>query len=223
MSNLDFTVEQINRRLDLIAENKNLLPYPYTANLPTGLEDVGDGSILTTDTTTDSTGILLTEDCILSVGKKYTISLDVRNLIDDVQVENPGFELKVNINGEETTVTNTHTFDELNAETSVIVHLVPPSTAFNTGLVIKPQIEEGEQKTNWVPYMKNVGTYVDERFNGTNAKIKVLAESVKDGTSGMPTVDADGNGLISTERYIAEYIDGKWVAVKLSVYNGETV
>lgn len=35
---LEYTAEQINRRLDLINENKNLLPYPYKydTTLPLG-------------------------------------------------------------------------------------------------------------------------------------------------------------------------------------------
>ena len=44
---LNHTAESINHKLDLIDENKNLLPYPYKTELPTGLIDVGDGSILT--------------------------------------------------------------------------------------------------------------------------------------------------------------------------------
>ena len=43
---LQHTAESIDRKLGLIDENKNLLVYPYNSTLPSGLEDVGDGSIL---------------------------------------------------------------------------------------------------------------------------------------------------------------------------------
>jgi hypothetical protein len=174
---LRHTVEEIDNKLNLINENKNLLPYPYETALPTGLEDVGDGSILTTEIFIDAPeeGFLL-NTCTLSAGK-YTVSLVVTDIIRDGDaVANEGFSLKVSAAG--SVLANTATFAtfELADETAVEVYLVAPLYLSKAGSVIKPQIELGEEKTSWVwvPYMKDIGNYVDERFNGTNTKIKAV-------------------------------------------------
>lgn len=171
---LRHTVEEIDNKLNLINENKNLLPYPYETALPTGLEDVGDGSMLTTEIFIDAPeeGFLL-NTCTLSAGK-YTVSLVVTDIIRDAAA-NEGFSLKVSAAG--SVLANTATFAtfELADETAVEVYLVAPLYLSEAGSVIKPQIELGEEKTSWVPYMKDIGNYVDERFNGTNIKIKAVA------------------------------------------------
>jgi hypothetical protein len=179
MSNnkLQYTLEEINHRLGLIEPNKNLLPYPYSTDIPEGLEDVGDGSILTTDVTTPNTHILL-NTCSLPAGE-YTVSLAVTDAIAaDVDVVDPGFSLEVVIDGQspiEASFNSDKQFS-LSAESAITVYLNAPDN-FKAGLVLKPQIEEGE-KTDWAPFMKDIGSYVDERFNSTNAKIKLLAEAI---------------------------------------------
>jgi hypothetical protein len=174
---LDFTAEQINRRLSLIAENKNLLLYPYDTSLPRGLTDVGDGSILTSDRTgTYSEESFLLNDCILPAGK-YTISLDITTILEE-PTNVSGFKLKVKIDNDDPIFVTDTIQIELFKESVAVVSLVVPGS-FETGLVIKPQIEEGIHKTAWVPNMDQIGTYVDRRFNGINAKIKVLTDRIK--------------------------------------------
>ena len=192
---LQHTAEAIDHKRDLIDKNKNLLPYPYIdseTNLPikfsAELEDIGDGSILVIDTTTSTIERVLAT-CPLLVGKKYTVSLDFTNIVDTtISVDNPGFELRVEGGGKTATAKNdadgknssaeldlTDVVGNDKNEIAISVKIVIPA-GVNSGLLIKPQIEEGEEKTDWVPYMDKIGTYVDRRFNGTNAKLKVLAD-----------------------------------------------
>lgn len=217
---LKHTAEEVDYKLDLINKNKNLLPYPYNTNLvgrdlPAGLDNVGDGSILTSSKKISEKEFLL-NTCTLPVGKgkKYTVSLDVTNIVEEALTDSAGFALKVNIKGEER-LANIVSYKELdlsseagdlNPETGIYeiaieVWLCVPTT-FDIGLVIKPQIEEGVEKTAWVPYMEAIGTYVDERFNGTNAKIKILAdqvdaleENLNKGGSGTQTLSANSTAL----------------------------
>ena len=96
-----YTAEEIESRLRLIDENKNLLPYPYTyiKGLQSSLEDVGDGSFLTTGEATTAEDIFL-NDCILPAGD-YISSLKVTDIIDSSETTpNPGFNLKIIIEGE---------------------------------------------------------------------------------------------------------------------------
>ncbi len=172
---LQHTAEAIDYKLNLIDKNKNWLPYPYeyTPALPTGLEDVGDGSILTSANTTTVQRILL-NTCSLPAGK-YTVSLDITD-ITEIPVTNSAFSLEVTGTAVSKT-TNSSGIVTLNLDTTtaVEVYLNIPSR-FDTDLLIKPQIEEGETKTTWVPYMDKIGKYVDERFNSTSTKLKnVLA------------------------------------------------
>lgn len=180
---LNHTANEIDYKLDLITKNKNLLQYPYTEHLAIGLENVGDGSILTTKVTTPANQEVIITNCTLTTGKKYTISLDVTNIADEA-ITNPGFSLKIVPDGKEPITTNNFIVLDLSSETAVVsipiaVYLITPAT-FDSGIVIKPQIEEGDTKTAWVPYMKNIGSYVDERFTSTNAKIKVLKSLIVD-------------------------------------------
>jgi hypothetical protein len=170
---LQHTAEAIDRKLTLIAENKNLLPYPYEATLPAGLTNVGDGSILTSEKlgAYSDTSFLLNH-CVLAPGK-YTVSIDITTILEEPTIVS-GFALKIEQEGKEPiTVTDRYVL-ELSEETTATVSLVVPDD-FETGLVIKPQIEEGEEKTAWVPNMDQIGAYVDRRFNGTNTKIKAIA------------------------------------------------
>ena len=162
---LKHTAEELDYKLDLINKNKNLLPYPYSVKFPTWLDDVGDGSFLTIAAGTGTRVLLNT--CILPAGK-YTVSIDITDLAEQ-SVSNSGFSLDV-VSAGESLATSGNTF-ELSTETAVEVYL---NTATNvaTDLLIKPQIEEGEEKTAWVPYMHDIGSYVDERFNSVNAKLR---------------------------------------------------
>lgn len=190
------TAEAIDYKLNLINKNKNLLPYPYNTDflveLENVLENVGDGSILTTDVSTrESRKEILLNTCNLSAGKKYIISLDITNITDEAITNSADFSLKVSIAGKDPVSTDSFEVLDLSAETeeaSAAVYLIAP-TAFVAGLLIKPQIEEvqvlenGQEQvspTKWVPYMKTIGEYVDERFNSINAKIKLLNKQLED-------------------------------------------
>ena len=162
---LKHTAEELDYKLDLINKNKNLIPYPYSAKFPTWLEDVGDGSFLTIAAGTGTRVLLNT--CILPAGK-YTVSLDITDLMEH-DVTNSGFSLDVVSAGESIAISGT-TF-ELGTETAVEIYL-NTTTNVATDLLIKPQIEAGEEKTVWVPYMHDIGSYVDERFNSINAKLR---------------------------------------------------
>lgn len=176
---LNYTAEQINHRLDLIEPNKNLLPYKYAIEtLQAGLADVGDGSFLTTGIATMAETIFL-NDVILPAGNDrashttYVYSLEITDMLDPlVTVTNPGFELCViGANNEEKA--NPFTLHE---EETVTVSLQVPPGYSTKNLLIKPMIREANKDDDWVPYMKTIGSYVDERFNSTNTKLKdVLA------------------------------------------------
>ena len=86
--------------VEVIEKNKNLLPYPYDDNttFQASLEDVGDGSFLTTGETTASAEIFL-NDCSLPAGT-YVSSVKVTDIIDSKTVTNPGFSLKIKISKE---------------------------------------------------------------------------------------------------------------------------
>lgn len=173
---LNHTAESIDRKLGLIAENKNLLPYPYSTTFPEGLTDVGDGSILTSDRSGAYSEESFTLNDFSLLPGEYTISLDVTTVLEEPTITS-GFELEVVINnGEPIFVADTELI-ELTEESTLIVSLVVPDS-FETGLIIKPQIEAGDEKTAWVPNMDQIGTYVDRRFNGLNTKVKVINDLV---------------------------------------------
>jgi hypothetical protein len=213
---LKHTAEAIDYKLNLIDKNKNLLPYPYTTNFfeIAGLEDVGDGSILTTNNTTAATTTeVLLATCALPAGE-YAISLTTTDLTENL-VHNASFSLEVkSANSTIATALPTSYSGgmgespqfKLDTETVVEVYLnIPPS--FDTNLLIKPQIEEGTEKTTWVPYMDKIGNYVDGRFNSTNAKIKAIADSIRsniyvDATSGDKTVALSANTSNTEWRFV---------------------
>lgn len=173
------TAEQIDHKLDLINENKNLLPYPYDSGtaFPTSLENVGDGSFLTTGITTASADLFL-NDCSLPAGT-YTASLEVTDIIHTTRVvTNHGFSLKIVIDGTEQPPSFT-----LSAAKAVRVYLVVPRNKTTENLLLKPQIEASATKTDWVPYMDKIGNYVDERFNSVNTKLRVLDNKINDNDS----------------------------------------
>lgn len=187
---LSHTAESIDRKLSLIAENKNLLPYPYAEALPDGLTNVGDGSILTSERNGaySNTSFCLNH-CPLESGK-YTVSLEITDIKEEPTIVS-GFSLEVR-NGDTVLCSTDKTDDnktygtfELTAKTTVVVYLnVPSEQATDAiGLLIKPQIEaqnkvntNPELPTTWVPNMDQIGTYVDRRFNGTNVKIKKVMD-----------------------------------------------
>ena len=208
MATIPYTAEKINRRLDLINENKNLLPYPYKYDsaLPSELEDVGDGSILisATNIPTLSKDILL-NTCSLPAGenKKYTISLSVTSLVNESNIPDHAVQLVIAIAGKESRTldkSTPSTLLDLSSETepiTVAVYLKQGTPKVNTDALIKPQIEEGTTKTDWIPYMYKIGNYVDERFNGTNAKIKVLAQRVSNIESAITSLNSTVGALYS--------------------------
>jgi hypothetical protein len=172
-SKYELRAEEIIGKLSLIDENKNFLQYPYNKAFPTGLVDVGDGSILTSDTSADQSQLVL-GPALLAAGD-YKVSLAITTITEEA-VNSHGFSLTVDGDGvsrvdDVITVTTD--------ETTVIVTLNIPNE-FNTNWLIKPQIvKSDEDSTIWVPYMKTIGTYVDERFNGINAKFRQMAELIE--------------------------------------------
>lgn len=184
---LQHCAEAIDYKLNLIDKNKNLLPYPYQTAFPTWLEDMGDGTLLTlTSSATVSEKKIFLNTCILSAGK-YIVSVDTTDIVDiRKSVPNPGFSLELSLAGSAITIAEGGNF-ELSAETTFEVYLLVPSH-FDVDLVIKPQIEvaqilEGGTLQNapseWVPYMHTVGSYVDERFNSTNTKLRQVLAFMK--------------------------------------------
>ena len=165
MAKINHTAEQIDAKLNLINENKNFLPYPYTySSLSTGLEDVGDGSFLTTADIDSQVEVTLATNYLLPEGS-YTISIDVTD-ITDTPVSSVGFSLK--INGASKTAYTAST-------SPILISLVIPKDT-KAGLLIKPMIRKSGTEAGWKPFMDNIGNYVDERFNSTNTKLKnVLA------------------------------------------------
>lgn len=165
---LQHTAEAIDHKLNLIDENKNFLEYPYVASLPIGFEDAGDGSILTYQPAGATETKFLLTTCLLPAGS-YTFGLEVTDIVEKT-VASHDFYLE--INGDRSGNI------EVPTEAIVTVYLNVPN--FTAGLLIKPKImRASEENTAWVPYMKTIGTYVDERFNSTNTKLKVMAEQLK--------------------------------------------
>ena len=102
----------------------------------------------------------------------YTASLEVTNIVDLIgTATNPGFSLKIIIDGTEQPASFT-----LSTTKAARIYLVVPNGCSTKNLLIKPQIEAGDKKTDWVPNMDKIGTYVDRRFNGINAKLKPILE-----------------------------------------------
>lgn len=218
---LNHAAEEIDRKLDLINENKNLLKYPYkltSAAFPAGLEDVGDGSILTVSTAVSQTEILLTTD-VLTAGKKYAISMPITHILGTSTVTNPGFSLEVRTSTKSVSTSNSSAtingsftildLTEATEETAIEVYLHSP-TSFAKDLVLKPQIEEAlileggavvPTDTDWVPYMGKIGNYVDERFNSTNAKIRVLTKALNESIVTLSTTDITEGSAIDTLFY----------------------
>lgn len=195
------TVEAIDYKLNLINKNKNLLPYPYEGSFPAGFTDMGDGSILVDANTfsTSSSINLKLNNCELSAGKRYIISIEVVDFINNNIVENnDAFHLSFDIYDGTTTTTgdlvSNYTVIDLRDKTTEVIceirlHEYSVDTP-NQTVVLRPQVEEVQvdneieneslEKTTWVPYMKTIGSYVDARFNSTNAKIKVLNDELTD-------------------------------------------
>lgn len=197
------TAEQIDYKLDLINENKNLLPYPYEydSTLPSGLEDVGDGSFLTTADIKSSTTVTIKyPNTNFSILKgTYTISIEVTDVMGNSS-SNLGFSLQINskeyASGSQL---------PLSSETIIttVALKIPSNTAKN--LVIKPMIRKAEiEDDGWVPYMDKIGSYVDERFNSINAKLKVLNKAT------LPSVTSADNGNL------LRVVDGQWASVTIS-------
>ena len=170
-STYTFYANEIRHKLDLIDVNKNLLQYPYSGIFPTGLIDVGDGSILTYSTSTEQSQLIL-GPALLDKGD-YRVSLAVTTITEDA-VNSHGFSLVVEGDG----ISRVDDIITVNSETTVTVILNIPSE-FSPDWLIKPQIVKPDvDSTIWTPNMDKIGTYVDRRFNSTNAKIKVIADQL---------------------------------------------
>ena len=177
---LQHTAEAIDRKLELIAENKNLLPYPYEVDFTkhTALEDVGDGSVLITKTTDKAINLLL-QDFPLS-GGQYVVSLIITDIVDNVINTSSGCKLviKRKAGTEEITLgSTTGTLElEISEETAALAYLEIPKGMTN-GLLIKPQIAEaGTESGIWVPNMDKIGSYIDRRYNSLNTKVRELTK-----------------------------------------------
>lgn len=173
-----FSAQELRDKLDLIDLNKNLLPYPYITGieLPKEIEDVGDGSFLTTNTTVSEKNIFLTE-FTLEKDCKYTVSLDVTDALTNLQKDyiDHGITFEITYNNDTNSFSSVNSTMGLNTMgvTSYKIYLKIPE-GLPAGLLIKLQIEKGDTQTVWVPYMSTLGNYVDERFNSTNAKLRLL-------------------------------------------------
>ena len=209
---LKHTAEELDLKLDLIDENKNLLEYPYTIDKSKlgNLVDVGDGSFLLPANTSSGFYYKL-RDQLLPAGT-YIASAVLENALNptdsvasNICVPSLNILLKDGVGALQ---------DEfgkftLTTETTVEVYLTVYTVlgTFPTDVLIKPQIEAGEVKTTWVPNMDRIGTYVDRRFNSLNAKIKVLTDLINVMASGSGLPDCTGlpNGAILAVK------DGAWV------------
>jgi hypothetical protein len=194
---LQHTAEAIDHKLSLIDENKNLIEYPYRTNLsdhslPAGFEDVGDGSILVSGSYTETRFLLTT--CLFPCGQKYTASIGITD-IEEKPVISAGVALEIVIEGKApifayATENGYSQFDlsEIVGDVAVSaqIYLNVPA-GLSAGLLIKPQVEVQNPKdpkpTTWVPYMKTIGSYVDERFNSTTAKLKVLTKQLENASN----------------------------------------
>ena len=177
--------EEIIGKLSLIDENKNLLEYPYDGTFPTGLTDVGDGSILTSGI---SAGQSLTLSTFSLLKGEYQDSIAV-TYIDDTVVDSHRFSLSVT--GEGVSRDENNTIKVPANDTLVTVTLNIPEE-FSPNWLIKPQIvKKGQDTSVWVPNMDKIGTYVDRRFNGTNAKIKALDNALHEFLDCIEIVEAE--------------------------------
>ena len=193
---LQHTAEAIDYKLDLIDKTKNLLPYPYTGTFQNGFEDIGDGSILVNvdlSWTSECSEIILideanfvlpantpTEDGTTCV---YKISLTATDITEASTELVNRFSLKVTKTDGNYYIHNdiNNGVFILNSESPVKVSLLVDAGVKVSNLLLKPQIEEIVVKENevptataWVPYMKTMCSYIDERFNSNNAKLNVL-------------------------------------------------
>ncbi len=168
-SKYELRAEEIVGKLSLIDETRNLLQYPYSGTFPTSLIDAGDGSILTSGT---SAGQSLTLGAFSLLAGEYQDSIAVTS-INDTVVNPHGFSLSVTGEGVSRDDNNVI---KVTSETTVTVTLNIPEE-FSPNWLIKPQIvKKGQDTSTWTPNMDKIGTYVDRRFNGINAKLKPLLE-----------------------------------------------
>ena len=110
---LQHTAEEIDSKLDLINENKNLLEYPYIYSnendFINNFEDVGDGSFRTIISGETSDLIIPLHDVLLPVGT-YDASLVVTTFSDEV-VDQDSFSLSVTSSGTNTINNNVITIN----------------------------------------------------------------------------------------------------------------
>jgi hypothetical protein len=199
-----YTAEEIEKKLELVDANKNLLPYPYNITFPSCFEDVGDGSVLTTADTLDKVPEQLLKSLELPAGT-YIASVEAADVATETATE---CNFMLMIDGHASDASSQFT---LSAKETVSVYLVSPTNGFTAGLLIKPMIREVNTEAGWVPYMKTVSSYIDERFNGTAAKIKVL-------TKRIDTLAVEGSGLPNP----SDYPDGSILVVRNGAWVIET-
>ncbi len=172
-----YTAEAIEYRLDLIDPNKNFLQYPYSATLLEDMEDAGDGSFLITGTRCAGKSIEF-GTAALPKGT-YTVSIVIVQALTEKVIDNPGFSVKLLGTNVNASTQSSEKFTCTSAiDTTVKATLEIPST-FDTDILVRIQIESGEKQTTWAPYMDKIGNYVDERFNSTAAKLKVLTKRLE--------------------------------------------
>jgi hypothetical protein len=186
---LQHTAEAIDHKLDLIVENKNLLEYPYDSNegIPAEFIDVGDGSIIVPDTKTGHEAYYtrLSKSSIILPAGTYTISNTSINLLTGKTYTCEPCWIDVKKTGTGTVLArvpcaNTSRTFTLSRETSVDVFFdIKAAKQVYPGILLRPQLEKGDTATAWVPYMKNIGNYVDERVNGLSTEIRALLNSTK--------------------------------------------
>lgn len=205
---LQHKAEEIDKKLNLIDENKNILSYPYTYPSDSHPEDyklidVEDGSFLTQANVVNGTsGTIFLNSCTLIPNKSHIISIRVTDILE-TPVLKSNFSLRIELSDKDSNTLSLSTivsnieldasgttgvvssFAKIAAQTDeaiLKVYLVIPAN-FDAELLIKPQVEVAQETqtdpADWVPHMDKIGTYVDRRFNNTNKKFKNLANKVE--------------------------------------------
>ena len=186
---LQHSANEIDNKLNLINENKNLLPYPYKVDgnvieFPDGLKNVGDGSILVTAAAGQDLPVTQLGDPLTLPAGTYTVSFETVDVLDTAK------QVSVNYSNTNTIkvfiyINNEYYTDLCLGSDLVVINLDQESTieltlsnyADGQSYIIRPQIEAGSEKTPWVPYMKDIGSYVDERFNSLNTRFNTVIKN----------------------------------------------
>lgn len=185
---LQHTAEAIDHKLDLIVENKNLIEYPYdteATGFPSEFIDSGDGSIIVPASSSGYADYSIQLATITLPAGTYTLSISGTNL--DGQVSNGvSGNLSVAASLADQAICSAsinsgvdpENVFSLSTESTVIISLYTGTIEnLDHDVILRPQLEKDDTSTEWVPYMKDIGSYVDERFNGLNTQLRALLKA----------------------------------------------